>query len=230
MQTLTNEWTVSELLERCSRQPTDNVAWEEFVRRFQPTIRSNVIKTFQRKSHEDHDRKPQFPDDLIEDLVQDVYKRLIADRNRAFDRFEGEYENSIYQYLAMIAINVVRDHFRQVRAQKRPKVSYSLDELLEAGDSALLNSAVSGLDGQPQTGLDPRFTSEEIDQALRKAATGKNRDRDILIFQLRYYEGLTLEEIAKVTRGKLSAISVGSILNRTARKIRRFLGPTGEQR
>jgi RNA polymerase sigma factor (sigma-70 family) len=230
MQTLTSEWTVSELLERCSRQPSDNAAWEEFVRRFQTTIRSNVIKTFHRKSREDHDRKPQFPDDLIEDLVQEVYKRLIYDRNRALMRFEGEYANSIYQYLAMISINVVRDHFREARAQKRPKVSYSLDELLEAGDSALLNSAVSWLDGHPMSGLTPRYTKEEIDQALWKAATGKNRDRDILIFQLRFYEGLTLEEIAKVTGGKLSAISVGSILNRTTKKIRRILEPTSDQR
>jgi RNA polymerase sigma factor (sigma-70 family) len=224
MQTLTNEWTVSELLERCSRQPYDDAAWEEFVRRYQSTIRSNVIKTFHRKAQEDLDRKPQFPEDLIEDLVQEVYKRLIADCNRALTRFEGEFANSIYQYLAMISINVVRDHFREVRAQKRPKVSYSLDEMLENGDNPQLIGPLSHSDGRPAS-PSSMCDLDEIEEVLRKVMTGKNRARDIFIFQLRFYEGLTLEEIARVTGGKLSAISVGSILNRTLKKIKRVLNP-----
>ena len=215
MQTLTNEWTVSELLERCSRQPCDNAAWEEFVRRYQSTIRSQVVKTFQTKAREDLDRRPQFPDDLIEDLVQEVYKRLVTDRSRALKRFEGEHENSIYQYLIMISINVVRDHFREARAQKRPKVSESLDQLLEIGDNALL--------GRAAIQNSPLITLDEIEQALRKAVTGKNRERDMLIFKLRFYEGLTLEEITRVIGGKLSAISIGSILNRMLKKLRRIL-------
>ncbi|HET9532050.1 MAG TPA: sigma-70 family RNA polymerase sigma factor [Blastocatellia bacterium] len=229
-QSLASDWTVSELLERCSRQPCDNVAWEEFVRRFHPTIKSNVFKTFHNKAREDFDRRPQFPDDLIEDLVQGVYSRLIEDSVKALQRFQGEHANSIYEYLKMISINVVRDHFREVRAQKRPKVSHSLDELLDAGDVGLLRHAVSGLDGQSLSGSDPPITRDEIDRILRKAVSGKNRDRDILIFQLRFYEGLTLEEIAKVTGNKLSAISVGSILNRTIKKMKRIMELEGDRR
>ncbi|HSE96843.1 MAG TPA: sigma-70 family RNA polymerase sigma factor [Blastocatellia bacterium] len=215
MQTLTSEWTVSELLERCSRQPCDNAAWAEFVRRYQSTIRLHVVKTFQTKSREELDRRSQFPDDLIEDLVQEVYKRLVTDRSRALKRFEGEHENSIYQYLIMISINVVRDHFREARAQKRPKVSESLDQLLETGDNALLDRAAIQ--------NSPVITLDEIELALRKAVTGKNRERDMLIFKLRFYEGLTLEEITKVIGGNISAISIGSILNRMLKKLRRML-------
>jgi RNA polymerase sigma factor (sigma-70 family) len=229
-QSLASDWTVSELLERCSRQPCDNVAWEEFVRRFHPTIKSNVFKTFHNKSREDFDRRPQFPDDLIEDLVQGVYSRLIEDSVKAIQRFQGEHANSIYEYLKMISINVVRDYFREVRAQKRPKVSHSLDELLDGGDVGLLRHAVSGLDGQSFSGSEPPITHDEIDRILRKSVSGKNRDRDILIFQLRFYEGLTLEEIAKATGNKLSAISVGSILNRTITKMKRNLELEGDRR
>ena len=124
--------------------PADEVAWQEFVRRYHETIRLNVIKTFNRKAREESDRKPQFPDDMVADLVQAVYMRLVEDHNRALERFEGQYANSIYQYLAMISINVVRDYFREMRAQKRPKISFSLDELLETGgDSALSDEAHS---------------------------------------------------------------------------------------
>ncbi|HJQ70005.1 MAG TPA: sigma-70 family RNA polymerase sigma factor [Blastocatellia bacterium] len=226
MSTPAREWTVAELLKRCSLRPPDEVAWQEFVRRYDHTIRLSVVKTFHRKAREEADRKPQFPEDLIEDLVQAVYMRLVEDHNRALERFEGEYANSIFQYLSMISINVVRDYFREMRAQKRPKVSYSLDELLEtSGDGALREEARSRLDGQPLGYAKESYTIEEIEQALDKTISGKNRNRDLLIFKLRYVEGLTLEEITKVMALDISAISVGSILNRIIKKLRPMLDP-----
>jgi RNA polymerase sigma factor (sigma-70 family) len=154
--------------------------------------------------------------------------RLIEDHNRAIERFEGEYANSIFQYLSMISINVVRDYFREMRAQKRPKVSYSLDELLEtSGDGAIFDEAHGRLEGQPHGHAKDSLTVEEVEQALERIVSGKNRDRDILIFKLRYYEGLTLDEITKAMSLDISAISVGSILNRTIKKLRKTLDPPG---
>lgn len=226
MSTPVREWTVAELLKRCSKRPPDEVAWQEFVRRYDHTIRVNVVKTFHRKAREEADRKPQFPDDLIEDLVQAVYVRLVEDNNRAIERFEGEYANSIFQYLSMISINVVRDYFREMRAQKRPKVSYSLDELLEtSGDGALFDEGHSRIEGLSPSHARESLTIEEVEQALNKIVTGKNRSRDILIFKLRYNEGLTLEEITKAMSLDISAISVGSILNRIIRRLRQMLDP-----
>ncbi|HYP27373.1 MAG TPA: sigma-70 family RNA polymerase sigma factor [Blastocatellia bacterium] len=225
------EWSVTDLLSQCSRRPPDDAAWKEFVRRYNSTIKSSVVKTFFQKAREETDRKPQFPEDLIEDLVQAVYMRLVEDRNRALDRFEGEHENSIYQYLSMISINVVKDYFREMRAQKRPKVSFSLDALLEnSGDSPLLNQAVGRLDGKPMVDSDLSFVMEEVEYALRKSVGGKNRDRDIMIFKYRFYEGLTLEEITRVMNLDISAISVGSILNRILKKVRPLLEPPGRSR
>ncbi len=226
MSTPAREWTVAELLKKCSMRPAEEAAWQEFVRRYDHTIRLSVIKTFHRKAREEADRKPQFPEDLIEDLVQAVYVRLVEDHNRALERFEGEYANSIFQYLSMISINVVRDYFREMRAQKRPKVSYSLDELLEtSGDGALHDEARSRLNGQPLSCAKEPYSIEEIEQALDKAVSGKNRNRDLLIFKLRYVEGLTLEEITKVMGLEISAISVGSILNRIIKRLRPMLDP-----
>jgi RNA polymerase sigma factor (sigma-70 family) len=158
---------------------------------------------------------------VAEDLVQDVYKRLIEDDCRALKQFSGSSENSFCAYLAMIAVNVVRDHFREARAQKRPKISFSLDQLLdEQRDAPLLRDAVSQLDGRPLGPGGSSLTVEEVERALRAVLSGDNRDRDLLIFQLRYYEGLTLEEIRDAMKLKLSTVSVGSVLNRTATKLR----------
>ena len=214
-------WSVPHLLERCSGRPPDDEAWKEFVRRYHSTIRINVIKTFHRKAKEESDRKPQFPEDLVEDLVQAVYIRLVEDRNRALERFEGEHENSIFQYLGMIAINVVRDYFRETRAQKRPKISVSLDELLEmGGDGALMDESLGALWKPANADSASSLTDEEIDIALRRAVKGKNKDRDLLIFKLKFYEGLTLDEITQSLRLDISPVSVGSIINRIIKKLR----------
>jgi RNA polymerase sigma factor (sigma-70 family) len=205
--------TVADLLKLCSKRPPDEAAWEEFVRRYNTTIKAHVVKTFHKKAREESERKPQFPDDLIDDLVQAVYMRLVEDQNRALERFEGEYENSIFQYLGMISINVVRDFFREAKAQKRPKVTYSLDELLE-------KSGKDPVFEETRADSNATYTYDEIEKALRKAVSLRHRDRDILIFQLRFYEGLTLEEIKQALKLDLSPISVGSILNRITNKMK----------
>lgn len=209
-----------ELLKRCAKRPCDDAAWDEFVRRFHPTIRGSVVKTFQRKVREEADRRPQFPDDRIDDLVQAVYMRLVEEGSRALKSFEGEHENSIFQYLAMIAVNVVRDYFREAKALKRPKVAFSLDELMESGDGVLSKRATSRLDGAPATSAGPIITLEELERALERAVSDRHRDRDLLIFKLRYYDGFTLNEIKTTLGLDLSPVSVGSILNRIVVKLK----------
>ena len=211
--------TVHELIMRCQERPPDEDAWQEFVRRYHGSIRASVAKTFHSRANQETDRRAQFPDALIEDLVQIVYVRLLEEGNRALDRFEGLHDNSIFQYLGIIAMNVVRDHFREAKAQKRPKISFSLDELLEnAGEGGMLKEAVSGIDGS-STALS-NLDMEEIESALKRSVSRRHRDRDTLIFKLRYYEGLTLEEI-KISLGlNISPIGIGSILNRINQKLR----------
>lgn len=216
--------TVSELLERCLQRPPDEAAWNEFVRRYDSVIRTRVGKTYRLRASQEADRRPQFPDDLIDDLVQAVYMRLIEEGNRALKQFEGSRENSIYYYLGMISINVVRDHFREAKAYKRPKVSFSLDELLEvAGEGGVLKDAVSSTAGCVATGTSKGITMEDIEGALKKAVSHKHQHRDTLIFKLRYYDGLTLEEIRKALGLEISAIGIGSILNRINTKLKERL-------
>ena len=79
--------TVQELLKRCQQRPADEDAWREFVRRYHGAIRASVAKTFHARATQETERRAQFPDDLIEDLVQAVYVRLVEEGNRALDHF-----------------------------------------------------------------------------------------------------------------------------------------------
>jgi RNA polymerase sigma factor (sigma-70 family) len=218
-----DELTVGELLKKCSERPPDDAAWQEFVRRYHMTIKSFVMRTYHQKARIDPDRRVQFPEDMIEDLVQGVYIKLVEDQNSALERFEGEHENSIFKYLGMISMNVVRDHFREVMAQKRPRITVSLDQLLMRGDRALSDERAIGVENKFSAESDIAFAEEEIEQALKKVVKGRNRERDILIFKLRFYEEMTLSEIAKTLGLDLSPVSVGSILNRIVLKIKPIL-------
>ena len=216
--------TVHELLRRCLQRPPDEDAWREFVHRYHGAIRASVAKTFHLRVSQETDRRAQFPDDLIDDLVQVVYVRLVEEGNRALNRFEGEHENSIFQYLGIIAINVVRDHFREAKAKKRPKLTFSLDELLENhGDGGMLKDAVAPIEGSSFTGSALTLTIEDVEAALKRSVSRRHRERDALIFKLRYYEGLTLEEIKKALVLDISPIGIGSILNRINGRLRQKL-------
>src|SRR5437870_5830793 len=164
--------TVHELLKRCLQRPPNEGAWREFVQRYHGAIKTSVARTFHLRASQETDRRAQFPEDLIDDLVQVVYMRLVEEGNRALDRFEGEHENSIFQYLGIISVNVVRDHFREAKAQKRPKVTFSLDELLEnVGDGGILKDAVSSINGNPIMGSTSTLTMEDIEVALKRSVS-----------------------------------------------------------
>ena len=223
------ELGAAQLIARCSVRPVDEDAWQEFVRRYHATIRTAVLKTFRGKSREEVDRREQFPDDAAEDLVQAVYCRLIDNRSQALQRFKGRHDNSIYQYLMMISVNVVRDHFREMKALKRPKITYSLDEIL-AADGAAMYAERTRIESAAESRSEPLYTMEEIENALRKAVGWRNRDRDVLIFKLYYFEGLTLDEIISLLELGITAVGVNSILNRIARRMRLLLASYNHRR
>jgi RNA polymerase sigma factor (sigma-70 family) len=225
MDTPQKDWTVSELIKRCCARPPDESAWNEFVCRFQPTIRTTVARVYKTKAREDTDRREQFPDDLVEDLTQAVYCRLIENQSQALIRFENAHLNSIYRYLMMISVNVVRDYFREAKALKRPRISISLDEAQSVDAPGVVHRSLPGsAAGYPASRPGATVSMEDIESALERAVGWRNRDRDILIFKLHYVEGMTLDEIAMVVGKKISKVGINSILTRITRRVRELLG------
>lgn len=128
--------------------------------------------------------------EMAEDLFQEVWMRVLV-RGAQFNgkaRFDT--------WLFAIARNLVID-------QKRKRTMASLDELFEGGSEDDRPMSFEVADGEP-TPFD-RFANledrERIAAGLLKLDTIY---REVLV--LRFYEELSLEEIAKVTRAPLSTV------------------------
>jgi RNA polymerase sigma-70 factor, ECF subfamily len=115
------ELSAQELVQLCLDH-NQRAAWEEFVRRYQPTIARVVTRTARRWTMP----SPA----LVDDLVHDTYLKLFTNDSRALREFAFQHENAIFGFFKTVASNVVTDHFRAFRNQKRwtGKDDISLDD------------------------------------------------------------------------------------------------------
>ena len=217
-----SDLNITDLLQRCAARPVDEAAWQEFIRRYHGTIRAFVARTFKQRVYVDPALLGQSLDGTLEDLTQAVYIKLINDDAGALLRFEGAHDNSIHQYLGIIAMNVVRDHFRVVLAGGRPRFTFSLDQLLEEGDHALVREGIEASVSPGHSDRSFTVAQEEIEELLRRVIKGRNRDRDILIFKLRFFEDLTPTEISTLVHD-LPPRQISSIIRRVLIRIRPLL-------
>jgi RNA polymerase sigma factor (sigma-70 family) len=221
------DWSVSELIQRCLQKPSDEAAWGEFVSRYHKSIKKNVANALHRQGKSSPEHQAPITEEMVEDFAQAVYMRLIKDDCNALKNFKGNYENSIFQYLLIISINVVRDYYRELRAVKRPQIVCSLEDLLSKQSEALVFKELEALSSERPTGESSKLLSTEIiDEIFARIVKWQNKERDIMIFKLRYYEGLTNREIARIKGLKLSREGVGTIVSRTVNRLRKELQET----
>lgn len=193
-----------QLVRLCARKPKNELAWDEFVRRFNQHITLFVIRAFSAKSPEPLRLEETHQSETIRDLVQDVYLRLLENERQALRRFHGYHENSIYAYLARIATTVVLDHQRQASADKR---------------TAQTNLPVRGLSPKEHP-FNERVTIADLTCQLDRLLEGEHKQRDILIFLLHVVDGLTTSEIASQPGMGLTQSGVESVLRRIKLKLR----------
>jgi RNA polymerase sigma factor (sigma-70 family) len=206
-----SEVSNSELITLCLTSPDKEPAWEEFVRRFHQVILSAVIRTYKSMAVIAQDDPAK---EVVEDLAQAVYIKLIEDDYRALRSFRGKHENSIYGFLIMVAANVVRDHFRQVRAHRRSAVKVSLEELI-GGSGSLEVSTKAPID---------ELNWEDIEEALEKVGGEDDSHQDKLIIKLHYLYGFTFEEIVTMLNLSVRPASLNSRVSRKMKKVIEELG------
>ena len=166
------------------------------MRRFRGVIAGTVIRTARRFGNVE----PQ----VIDDLVQESYLKICANRCRILRQFRPQAEDSIFGLLKTVAFSVTQDYFREGRAAKRGAgKEASLDRYVE--------STVAGCEGLPQ--VEREILLAQIDEVLAEGEAGTH-ERDRQIFWLYYRHGMTSRAIAAISRIGLTQKGVESVIQR----------------
>jgi len=193
-----------ELIRACIEEGNE-AAWEEFVRRFRGVIAGTVVRTARRFGASD----PQ----LIDDLVQDTYLKICANRCRVLREFQPQAEESIFGLLRTVAFSVTQDHFRGGLAAKRGAGGQEipLDRYTE--------SALARHEGLPP--MERQILLGQIDKCLAGADEVGAGERDRQIFWLYYRHGMTSRAIAAISRIGLTQKGVESVIQRLTSFVKR---------
>src|SRR5262249_39515837 len=197
------EGSAADLVRECGEKLTDRELWRQFQERFQGLIFTYVMRSI--RVHQ----VQQDVADIVSDLAQEVYLRLVQNDGRVLRSFKGETEFSVRAFLARVSSSVVQDYQRRAARDKRSAHVIPIDyaRVAEQGqkrsaeapefDSSQLSSILSWIDME-------RVVEGDTDQ--------KNARRNALIFKLHYINGFESSEIAGFPGFELTTSGVQAIL------------------
>lgn len=189
-------------------EPWDAYAWGDLVRHYGPRLRTRLGRMLRRSGWVDRT-------DRVEDLLQEVYCRLLAAGCRRLGAFRGGSPAELDSYLGRVAERVALDAVRAARAQKRDG-----RRLVRAG-----RSDPDGLDrvvdaqGTPLDRLLVRERGWQLAATCRRLVGPGTSRRDARIAHLALVEGWTSREIAGAMGGRLAASSIDSLIHRLRRRL-----------
>jgi RNA polymerase sigma factor (sigma-70 family) len=198
---------VVELFRICTTGSRDDRAWEEFVLRFQPRLRAGVARVLRRL-----DQAATL--DAVEDLVQDVYCRLLE---RGAGSFRGDSEGEVLNYLHRVCESVVVDRLRGRATAKRGGRARFVE--LGESDGALVEVIADGGSSPEARCLNRELRGLFLD-CCRGLMEGPWRERNLAIFELAVLDGWTSREIAQSFDCGLKTGSIDSVVHRQRRKLK----------
>jgi RNA polymerase sigma factor (sigma-70 family) len=209
----------TELIKLCAKEPRNHYAWTAFYTRFDEHIRLMLARECRRKNLN--------LANVLDDLTQNVYKRLVQKDCKALGDYEARTDGSIYKYLAVIAHSVVCEHWAWGKAQKRDGREVSLDapvpSLPEEGDFLRLGDIIRNEEPAPDDNLIRESERQEIDQLLDKILPAKSKERDKMLFKLHFYEGFSPAQIAEQCGILLSEKRIGNIITDIKKRLAQHL-------
>ena len=204
--------SAEELIHACA-EGNDGAAWEEFVSRFQRPISLSIARTACKWGKD--------PAQFVDDLLQEVYCKLWADKCRLLLQFARQHsDEAVLGYIKTIAINLAHDHFKSLHSQKHG--GGETDQLHEDFDPPAQGSSF----GHPEA-MNREVFLKQVDAQLQDCAAGSNQERDCLIFWFYYLQGMSAKAIAALATIKLTAKGVEAVIFRLTRCVREHLGNAG---
>lgn len=190
------------LLGACASGANEH-AWREFLRRYRKGLESGVRRGMRRVEY-------AAEQDEIEDVLQEIYCRLLEEGGRRLRASRGTTDGEIGSYLRRLAENVVLDRARASRAEKRRGAHV---RSLLPSENALADPALSKEDS-----LLLRERAVAVLRVGRGSHDGSRRNAWIARKAL--VEGWTSREIARALAGSMSSGAVDAVLSRVYRRLR----------
>jgi hypothetical protein len=201
------EVSTSTLFARCAEAPPAAPDWSLLVDRLTPSLRGviggtlNLCRVAQRR-------------DLMEELVQEVWCRLLAADRRALRDYRGSSDREAAAYVRRIATTIVFDRVRNDGAVKRAPQRPSAFDASEA-----LGSRIADARGCPERRLLARERARQL-VALFGEVVGASRRRErLVIARLAFVEGRSSREIVARLGAPWSEARINSFLCRLRRRL-----------
>ena len=199
-----------ELIRACA-ESNDAAHWREFIRLFNRPIALSIARVVQRWGAR--------PQEYVDDLMQETYLRLCADKCKRLYQFALAYPDSTEAYIRAIAVNIGNDFFKALKSKKRG--GGEVLQLLDTMEPKAHHAAAGG-----EAAIQRDMLLREIDSCLAENVDNPLKTRDHVIFWLYYGQGVTAENIASIPAMKLSVKGVESVIHRLTRLVRNRLAKT----
>jgi RNA polymerase sigma factor (sigma-70 family) len=187
---------VADLIRTCV-ESGDQIAWDDFVERFNRVIESTVVRTCRLRGVNDPS--------LMADLIQDTYVKICSNRCRVLREFDPRHPNGLYGLLKITAYSVVQDHFRAAGADKRRGAS----------ETASLDEESMAANQEAAEEIERAVLIGEIRSRLQSFSA-----RDQWIFWLYFRHGLSARAISGIPALALTQKGVESTIQRMTHQLR----------
>ena len=206
----TGETSAAELLRECGERLTDRALWTRFQERFQGLIFLYLMRALKlRRIHED-------AADVVPDLAQEVYVRLVQHDGRILRTFRGTTEFSVMAFLARISASVVQDYHRHGSSDKRRVQVVPIETAKAAERGGMLSPDTPEFDSNK---LGSILSWIDVERIVEGDPDRKNARRNALIFKLHYIDGFESGEIARFPGFELTKAGIDTILTRLRKRI-----------
>jgi DNA-directed RNA polymerase specialized sigma24 family protein len=206
------ETAPGDLIRECGQKLTDRALWNKFRERFQGLIFLYLMRTLRLRRIQDDAA------DIVPDLAQEVYVRLVQRDGQALRSFRGTTEFSVMAFLARISSSVVQDYQRKLMSEKR-RANVVPIETAKAGETAGLHSPdCTEFDATTLTSI---LSWIDIERVVEGDPDRKNARRNALIFKLHYIDGFEAGEIAQFPGFELTKSGVETVLARLRKRIQK---------
>src|SRR5262245_37117390 len=201
--------TSAELLRECGQKLTDRNLWAIFQERFQRQIFLYLLRALKYHSKRDD------IDQLVADLGQEVYVRLVQNEGRLLRSFRGDSDMSVMSFLARVCAGVATDYLRREFGKQRSRGNVvSIEEVRQIAETRKTPD-------RDELDFESVISVIDIERVIARDSDVKNAQRNALIFQLHYKDGLTAKEIAGFPVFDLNTSGVEAVLVRLRKRIRR---------